>query len=45
MSVSIGFVAKTGIVLGTDSRVTTRTGEGETREDAYPKLRGRLAPG
>ena len=38
MSVMICFVARTGIVLGTDSRVTTRFAEGETREDAYPKL-------
>lgn len=38
MSIAICFVARTGIVLGTDSRVTTRGPEGETREDAYPKL-------
>jgi|GEM_PF-2391247 len=38
MSVMICFVARTGVVLGTDSRVTTRFSEGETREDAYPKL-------
>jgi len=38
MSVMICFVARTGIVLGTDSRVTTRFADGETREDAYPKL-------
>ena len=38
MSVMICFVARTGVVLGTDSRVTTRFAEGETREDAYPKL-------
>ncbi|TNF35575.1 MAG: hypothetical protein EP329_06100 [Deltaproteobacteria bacterium] len=38
MSVMICFVARTGVVLGTDSRVTTRFTEGETREDAYPKL-------
>lgn len=38
MSVMICFVARTGIVLGTDSRVTTRFAEGATREDAYPKL-------
>ena len=38
MSISICFVARTGIVLGTDSRVTTTFGEGATTEDAYPKL-------
>lgn len=38
MSIAICFVARTGIVLGTDSRVTTRFPEGATREDAYPKL-------
>ena len=38
MSIAICFVAKTGIVLGTDSRVTTTFKEGATREDAYPKL-------
>ncbi len=38
MSTAICFVARTGIVLGTDSRVTTRFPEGATREDAYPKL-------
>ena len=38
MSIAICFVARTGIVLGTDSRVTTRFKEGSTREDAYPKL-------
>lgn len=38
MSIAIGFVARTGIVLGTDSRVTTTFPEGKTREDAYPKL-------
>ncbi len=38
MSITICFVARTGIVLGTDSRVTTRFDVGETREDAYPKL-------
>ncbi len=38
MSISIAFVARTGVVLGTDSRVTTRFPEGQTREDAYPKL-------
>ena len=38
MSIAICFVARTGIVMGTDSRVTTSSPEGETREDAYPKL-------
>lgn len=38
MSIAICFVAKTGVVLGTDSRVTTTFQEGKTREDAYPKL-------
>ncbi len=38
MSIAICFVARTGIVLGTDSRVTTTFEEGATREDAYPKL-------
>ncbi len=38
MSIAICFVARTGIVMGTDSRVTTSGPEGETREDAYPKL-------
>lgn len=38
MSIAICFVARTGIVLGTDSRVTTTFREGKTREDAYPKL-------
>ena len=38
MSIAICFVARTGIVMGTDSRVTTSGAEGETREDAYPKL-------
>ncbi len=38
MSIMICFVARTGIVLGTDSRVTTTGPEGDTREDAYPKL-------
>ncbi len=38
MSIAICFVARTGIVMGTDSRVTTTGPEGETREDAYPKL-------
>ena len=38
MSIAIAFVARTGIVMGTDSRVTTRGREGATREDAYPKL-------
>lgn len=38
MSITICFVARTGIVLGTDSRVTTTSSEGKTREDAYPKL-------
>ncbi|MFT5430000.1 MAG: hypothetical protein ACI9OJ_000673 [Myxococcota bacterium] len=38
MSTAICFVARTGIVLGTDSRVTTTFPEGTTREDAYPKL-------
>ncbi|MFT7622364.1 MAG: hypothetical protein ACI9WU_001537 [Myxococcota bacterium] len=38
MSIAICFVARTGIVLGTDSRVTTTFGEGATWEDAYPKL-------
>lgn len=38
MSTAICFVARTGIVMGTDSRVTTEGPEGKTREDAYPKL-------
>jgi len=38
VSIAICFVARTGIVLGTDSRVTTTGPEGDTREDAYPKL-------
>ena len=38
MSITICFVARTGVVLGTDSRVTTTSSEGDTREDAYPKL-------
>lgn len=38
MSIAICFVARTGIVLGTDSRVTSKGPEGATREDAYPKL-------
>lgn len=38
MSIAIAFVAKTGVVLGTDSRVTLTLPEGVTREDAYPKL-------
>lgn len=38
MSIAICFVARTGIVLGTDSRVTTTFPEGTTREDGYPKL-------
>jgi hypothetical protein len=38
VSTAICFVARTGIVMGTDSRVTTKGPEGTTREDAYPKL-------
>ncbi len=38
MSIAICFVARTGIVMGTDSRVTTTAAEGKTREDGYPKL-------
>ena len=38
MSIAIAFVARTGIVMGTDSRVTATRREGRTREDAYPKL-------
>ena len=38
MSIAIAFVARTGIVMGTDSRVTSTRREGKTWEDAYPKL-------
>ncbi len=38
VSIAIAFVARTGIVMGTDSRVTATRREGKTREDAYPKL-------
>jgi len=47
VSIAICFLARTGLVMGTDSRVTTTGPEGKTREDAYPKLvqYGRLPVG
>ncbi len=38
MSIAICFLARTGLVLGTDSRVTTKFRDGVTTEDSYPKL-------
>jgi hypothetical protein len=39
VSVVVCFLARTGLAIGTDSRVTSRFGKhGETQEDAYPKL-------
>lgn len=40
MSVAVYFLARTGFILGTDSRVTFNMQEGTTQEDAYPKLVG-----
>lgn len=38
MSIAISFLARTGIVLGTDSRVTINHSEGTMFHDSYPKL-------